>query len=202
MPITKLEIKRNSKNLLVWSLSIAVILIAFMLLFPQMKTQLDGLTIFNSQLGKVFGMDKLSVASSIGYFASMSMVITVGGAIFACLISILAVSNEEKYRTVEYLLSHPISRKNILIQKFISIILRIILFNLICVVCSFLPFFFTYRRFDWHWSINYVFHRIKYFTHRISVDMLLLINYKRIWSRNRNRCSTYSIFFKFSYEFK
>ena len=74
MPITKLEIKRNSKNLLVWSLSIAVILIAFMLLFPQMKTQLDSLTIFNNQLRKVFGMDKLNVASPIEYFASMSRV--------------------------------------------------------------------------------------------------------------------------------
>ncbi len=140
MPITKLEIKRNSKNLLVWSSSIAGMLVAFMLLFPQMKSQLESLTVFNSQLGKVFGMDKLSVATSIGYFADMSMLITVGGAIFACLISISVVSNEEKYRTVEYLLSHPVSRKNILIQKYISIVLQIIIFNLICVVCSFFSF--------------------------------------------------------------
>lgn len=140
MPITKLELKRNSKNLLVWSLSIAGMLVAFMLLFPQMKSQLESLTIFTSQLGKAFGMDKLKVGTSIGYFADMSMVITIGGAIFACLVSISAVSNEEKFRTVEFLLSHPLSRKNILIQKYISIVLQIIIFNLICVICSFFSF--------------------------------------------------------------
>ncbi|MFM1602654.1 ABC transporter permease subunit [Helcococcus ovis] len=155
MSIAKLEIKRSFKSLLVWSFSISGMLVAFMLLFPQMKTQLESLTIFNSQLGKVFGMDKLSVSTSIGYFANMSMVITVAGAIFACLISISAVSNEEKNGTVEYLLSHPVSRKNILIQKFISIVFQITIFNLVCIVCSFLSFLLIGDSIDSHSLVTF-----------------------------------------------
>lgn len=133
------EMKKNRLSLLIWSLVIAFMLCVSIMIYPEMEGQMSEMSDMFADMGSftaAFGMDKLNFGEFMGYFGiECGNVLGLGGALFAALAGISALAKEEKDRTAEFLLSHPISRIKITLQKLLSVFCQIVLLNLV-VVCA------------------------------------------------------------------
>ena len=79
---------------------------------------------------EAFGMDRLNFGTLIGFYAiECGNVLGLGGAFFASLIAVGALAKEEKDKTAEFLLSHPVSRVRIITEKLIAVIIQIVVMN-------------------------------------------------------------------------
>ncbi len=135
MTVVLHELKRNKISLAVWSGVIAFMLGICILIYPEMSSQMEGLSDMFADMGAfsdAFGMDQLNFGEFMGYFAiECGNVLGMGGAFFAAIIGVSALSKEEKEHTAEFLLTHPISRRAIVAQKLISVLIQILIVNLI-----------------------------------------------------------------------
>lgn len=138
MTILKHELRRGKLAFIIWTCAIAAMLAICIFIYPEMKGQMEEMSDMFSSMGSfsdAFGMDQLSFGSLIGYYAvECGNVLGLGGAIFAALTAAGVLCKEEKDKTAEFLLTHPVSRTRIMTEKLISVFIRIIALNLI--VCA------------------------------------------------------------------
>jgi len=86
---------------------------------------------------EAFGMDRLNFGTLIGFYGiECGNILGIGGAFFAALIGVSALAKEEKDRTAEFLLAHPISRIHLITSKLISVFLQLIILNVITYVLA------------------------------------------------------------------
>ena len=128
------ELKRSKISLLIWSLAIASMLSLCVFIYPEMKSQMDDISTMFADMGSfsaAFGMDKINFGEFSGFFAvECGNVLGLGGAFFAALLGISALSKEEKEHTAEFLLTHPISRTAVVLEKLCAAVLQLISLNL------------------------------------------------------------------------
>lgn len=133
MTILKHEIRQGRNSLIIWAGVIAFMLGVCILVYPEMSKQMDGLSEAFANMGgfsAAFGMDKINFGEFLGFFGiECGNILGLGGAFFAALTGILALSKEEREHTAEFLLTHPVSRHNIVAQKLISVIVQIVILN-------------------------------------------------------------------------
>ena len=129
------ELKRGKIPFIVWTVSISFMLAVSILIYPEMKGEMDQMGDMFSSMGaftSAFGMDKLNFGTLVGYYAiECGNVLGLGGAFFAAICAAGVLSKEEKERTAEFLYTHPVSRARIVTEKMISVILRILALNAI-----------------------------------------------------------------------
>jgi len=133
MAILKLEIRQGRGSLIIWTAVITFMLGVCILIYPEMSKQMDGISETFSNMGgfsAAFGMDRINFGEFPGFFGvECGNVLGLGGAFFAGLTGISALSKEEREHTAEFLLTHPVSRKNIIAQKLVSVIVQIVILN-------------------------------------------------------------------------
>lgn len=135
MTLIKHELKCGRTTLLIWTAVISFMLSVCILIYPEMDTQMGDISSMFAEMGSfsaAFGMDKLNFGEFMGFFGvECGNVLGLGGAFFAALSGILILSKEEKEQTAEFLLTHPVSRRSIVLQKLTSVILQIVILNVI-----------------------------------------------------------------------
>ena len=135
MTLIRHELKRGWKALLVWTLSIGLFIVICMLIYPEMKGQMDSISSIFSSMGafsSAFGLDTLDFGSLKGFYGiECGNILGIGGALFAALLGIGALANEEKNGTAEFLLTHPRSRTEIVTAKLASVLIQIVILNLV-----------------------------------------------------------------------
>ena len=135
MTLVKHELKQGKISFLIWTASIGFLLAICIFLFPEMKGQMDSVNDMFASMGsftEAFGMDRLNFGTLIGFYAvEFGNVLGLGGAFFAALCAVGILSKEEKDKTAEFLLTHPVSRKRIITEKLIAVLLQITAMNLI-----------------------------------------------------------------------
>lgn len=140
MTIVRHELRRSRNGWIIWTAAIAFLLGVCIFIFPEMKGEMEEMNDVFSSMGSftsAFGMDKLNFGTLIGYYAiECGNVLGLGGAFFAALCAIGILSKEEKERTAEFLLTHPISRARIVTEKLIAVIIQIVAMNLIIYLVS------------------------------------------------------------------
>ena len=140
MTLVKHELWRERWTLAVWTVSIGALMTICVFLYPEMKDEMDGVTELFASMGAftaAFGMDRLNFGTFIGFYAvECGNILGLGGAFFACLIAVSILAKEEKDRTAEFLLTHPISRPRVVTEKLISILLQITVLNSIVLVLT------------------------------------------------------------------
>ncbi len=145
MTLVKHELKQGKPALLIWTAVIAFMLAVCILIYPEMETQMNGVSTMFAEMGSfsaAFGMDRLNFGEFMGFFGvECGNVLGLGGAFFAALTGISILAKEEKEQTAEFLLTHPVSRKQILIQKLISMLLQIVILNLIIIAAAILSIY-------------------------------------------------------------
>ena len=75
-------------------------------------------------------MDRINFGTLLGFYAvECGNILGLGGAFFASLIAITVLAKEEKERTAEFLLTHPVSRVRIVTEKLTAVLIQIVLIN-------------------------------------------------------------------------
>lgn len=135
MVIWRHELRTGRISLLVWTCAVAFLLAVCILIYPEMAGQMEEMGNAFSQMGgfsQAFGMDKLNFGEFTGFFGiECGNVLGLGGALFAALVGITALSKEEKEHTAEFLLAHPVSRFRIVAEKLCAVWTQILLLNAI-----------------------------------------------------------------------
>lgn len=128
------ELRQNRITLLVWSVALAFLLGICVLIYPEMSTQMGELSEMFANMGAfsdAFGMDSLNFGEFMGYFGvECGNTLGLGGALFAAIIGVSVLCKEEKERTADFLLTHPVPRARILTEKLCSVVLQIACLNL------------------------------------------------------------------------
>lgn len=140
MTIVKHELRQGKISLLLWTGSIGFLLAVCIFLFPEMKGEMEGISDLFSSMGSftaAFGMDRLSFGTLIGYYAiECGNILGLGGAFYAAMCAVGVLSKEEKSRTAEFLLAHPVSRARVLTEKLAAVYCQITIMNLAVYVLS------------------------------------------------------------------
>ena len=133
MTIVKHELRQGRTAFLLWTGAIGFLLAVCIFLFPEMKGEMDSVSSLFSSMGAftaAFGMDRLNFGSLVGYYAiECGNVLGLGGAFYASLCAVGILSKEEKDRTAEFLLTHPVSRARVVSEKLLSVLIRIAALN-------------------------------------------------------------------------
>lgn len=134
MTLVKHELKQSRLSFLIWTLSIGFMIALCVFLYPEMSSQMEGVNDIFASMGSftaAFGMDRLNFGTLIGYYAvECGNILGLGGAFYAAFCAVAVLSKEEKEKTAEFLLTHPISRKRIVTEKLISVIILITAMNI------------------------------------------------------------------------
>ena len=127
------EWKRGRLSFIIWTAAIAFMLGVCVLIYPEMKSQMSEMTQMFSDMGSfsdAFGLDQLNFGEFMGYFGiECGNTLGIGGALFAAVTGITALAKEEKDRTAEFLLTHPVSRFTVVTQKLLAVMTQVLAFN-------------------------------------------------------------------------
>lgn len=140
MTVYMKELKQSIKSLCIWCASIALMMMVCVLIFPEMKGDMDSMSNVFANMGgftAAFGMDKLSFGELMGFYGiECGNVLGIGGGFFAALAGISVLASEEKERTAEFLLTHPVSRGSVVMQKLLSVLTQVVILNAVVVAVS------------------------------------------------------------------
>ena len=134
------EMRQGRTALLLWTAAISFMLGITILIYPEMAGQMDQISQMFADMGSfsaAFGMDQINFGEFSGYFGiECGNVLGLGGGLFAALLGINALSKEERQGTADFLLSHPVSRIRVLLEKLLSIVTKLLILNTaVALVC-------------------------------------------------------------------
>lgn len=140
MTIARHELRRGRTSFLIWTAAIGFLLVICVFLYPEMKEEMAGISVLFSSMGAftaAFGMDVLNFGTLIGYYAiECGNILGLGGAFYAAMCASGMLAKEERDRTAEFLLTHPVRRVRIITEKLIALLIQIAAMNLIIYVLS------------------------------------------------------------------
>ncbi|XOV66642.1 MAG: ABC transporter permease subunit [Fluviicola sp.] len=120
------EVKRNRKNLITWSLIATAFTVLVVTIFPTMEDMGEDMVQMMEKLpdefAKAMGMDAETWTNILGFYSTyygIYIILLVG--IFCMSTGATIVSKEERDRTSEFLLTRPLSRKQIFKEKMLAL---------------------------------------------------------------------------------
>ncbi len=137
------ELSINRKGLLIWSVILAGLGVLVLAFYPTIAKQAEEFQRLMVSMPKgllaAFGLEKISMTDIMGYYATKQYTtLTLFGSIYAIILASAMLSKEESDKTIEFLLSKPVSRSEILTAKLLSIITLITVFNLIITIVMYI----------------------------------------------------------------
>lgn len=139
MTLLKHEWKMNLKSLLIWTLCVGFCCSGCILMFESVaeRMNIEEMGQMFTDLGNfsvAFGMDKVSIVTLTGYYAAaISVIFLLGGGMFAAMMGAMLLSKEEEGHTAEFLHTMPVSRTYIYLWKYVTLLLLIVVFNVVCI---------------------------------------------------------------------
>lgn len=145
MIVWKHEMKMNIKALCIWTLCVGAMCFGCILMYSSLEDSLQDMADMYSNMGALsvaMGMDKMSLATLVGFYATeILMLHGLGGAMFAAITGTGMLSKEEAGHTSEFLYVFPLGRISILLQKYLALLCNIFVFNLVCMLFYVVGFF-------------------------------------------------------------
>jgi len=142
MNIFMYEFKAKLRSVLIWSLSLAILILVFMSLFQSFASQStmvsELMSSFPQELLIAFGMADMDWSTILGFFGLVFVFCQICLAIQAANYGFALVSIEESEWTADFLLSKPISRISILTSKLLAAIAALTITNAVVWAASFL----------------------------------------------------------------
>jgi len=142
MNILRLELRMNRNSLLSWSISLPLLMLFFMSIYPAFAKELDLflklMESFPKALLQAMGMEHLGFGGTLGYYSFMMLYILLAGSIQAMNLGVSVLSAEVRDKTADFLYAKPISRSSVVFWKISAVFLQIILTNLVFISLSWL----------------------------------------------------------------
>lgn len=140
MTIVKHELRQGRTAFAVWTAAIALLLMLCVFIFPETRADMDAMGELFASMGgftAAFGMDRLNMGTLTGFYAiECGNVLGLGGAFFASLAGISMLAKEERDKTAEFLLTHPVSRARAVTEKLAALLIQITAMNLLLIALS------------------------------------------------------------------
>ena len=118
------EFRNRLKSVIIWSVSIAFLIVFFSSMFSifvdQAEMMNDFLARYPQELRAAFGMDRLNLATVLGFYSFVFMFVQLCLAIQASNYGFGLVSIEENELTADFLLTKPVSRTKVLTSKLLA----------------------------------------------------------------------------------
>lgn len=137
MTLLKHELKMNGKTLMIWSACVGFICFGCLLLFESLAESIAGMAGLYASMGifaKALGMDRLSIATMEGFYATeIGIIFAVGGAMYAAMTGASMLSKEEEGHTGEFLYTLPFRRSYVVRWKYLAMGALVLLFQVICI---------------------------------------------------------------------
>ena len=134
MTLLKHELRMGRKALAIWTAAIAGFIVCCVFLFPEMAGQMKTVSNIFASMGAftaAFGMDRLNFGTLTGFYAiECGNILGIGGALFAAMLSSNLLCKEEKERTAEFLLTHPVRRSQVVAGKLLAMVVQTVVMNL------------------------------------------------------------------------
>ncbi len=142
------EFNRNKKELLIWTVIISTLLIMVMAFYPSISKDIQMYEQMIETLPKpviaMFNLDDLSMGDLFGYYSLQGFLIFgLMGSIYVMILSSGILSKEEGDKTIEFLLSKPISRREVITSKLLCYLTNIIILNIVISIVIFISFKFV-----------------------------------------------------------
>lgn len=136
MNLFQFEAKRNWKGFVIWSIVLSALILLELSVYPSMKDQVGAMEDMMKSLPEAmvsaFNLDTLDLANLMDFYSMEAyLFITLLGSIYAILFGVRMLAKEEENKTVEFLLSMPISREQVFFQKASVVGIYVTSFNLI-----------------------------------------------------------------------
>ncbi|MDD2377093.1 MAG: ABC transporter permease subunit [Clostridia bacterium] len=143
MNILLREMKANRKALIIWSLC----MILFVLMGMQKYEGLVGsgantadFTKMIDSMPKViqtmWGISSLDITSPIGYYGILFPFLLLMAGIHSSMLGANIISKEERDKTIEFLMTKPVSRNTIITSKIMASLTNIVVFNIVTFVTT------------------------------------------------------------------
>jgi len=135
------EFLTRLRSVIIWSLSVAAMVIFFFSIFPAFADQAalmnQLLAKFPPQLLEAFGMNRMDLATVLGFYAFVFIFVQLCLAIQAGNYGFGLVSVEESELTADFLLTKPVSRVQVLTSKLLAALTSLLVTDLVVWVASF-----------------------------------------------------------------
>lgn len=129
------ELKAYQKSTMIWSISLILVVVLFMSLFPaftkdvtEFKKLLEG---YPEPVRKALGMDLNTLFSILGFYCYALTFITLCAAIQAMNLGTSIVSKEVREKTADFLLTKPVTRSMIITAKLLAALVSLVITNVI-----------------------------------------------------------------------
>ena len=141
MNIYKREFNMNLRSVIVWSISLAALILVFMSLYSGFSQDAALLTEamkkFPKELLMAFGMGDTDFSSVLGYYGLLFLFCQICLAIQAANYGFSLVSVEEAEMTADFLMAKPVGRPRILTSKLLSAFTGLTITNFIVWISTF-----------------------------------------------------------------
>ncbi len=141
----KREIKINLKSFIIWTAILIGLLLVVFLVYPSiinsenMEMMDEMMKMFPKEMLKAFNMDISSIDSAFGWLKTEGFIfILLITGIYSAILGSNILLKEESDKTIEYLNSVPVTRKNIAISKILCGFLYITLMIIIIGIFNFI----------------------------------------------------------------
>lgn len=143
MNIFKFEFKMLLKSTLIWASGISFFVLFYMVFFPLLMVENDAMVELMSEFPQeflaFFGMsNEISFTSLMGYYGLTMSFVYIPVAIQAATIGVSILSIEERELTADFLLTKPVSRQRIYIEKLLAGFAALSITNLSIWISSYL----------------------------------------------------------------
>lgn len=129
------ELRSYRKSTLIWAISLAVGSAVFLLMFPAFTKDIEAsqkvLENFPPALRAALGFSLKDFFTVYGFFSYLFTFMSLGGAVQGMNLGVSIISKEENGKTVDFLLTKPISRAKIITSKLLAAFCCLLLTNVV-----------------------------------------------------------------------
>lgn len=132
----KRELKINLKSLIIWTVILLAMYILIFSIYPSLineETKESLTQMMNSMPKEIlsnFNMDIVGIESAYGWFKTEGYTfLTLLGGVYAAILGSTILAKEENDKTIEFLISKPISRSSVVTSKILCGIINIVIFT-------------------------------------------------------------------------
>lgn len=140
MTIFKKELRSGAVSFLAWSAVIGGLMAVCVGMYPSMAGSMGDVSDLFAGMGNfsaAFGLDKLQFGTTLGFYGTeCGNILGLGGALYAAVTAMGLLAGEEGGHTAEFLLTHPVSRLRVCMEKLAALAAMILGLNLICLTCG------------------------------------------------------------------
>lgn len=135
MWIFRQTLKSGRGGWVIWTLSLVAVLVLFLGMYPLLEADMESFQrIFDSfpdAFKRAFGMEGIDIGTPLGFMSFSYIYVLLAGAVYAMNIGLSALSEEVRAKTGEFLLTRPVGRTRIALEKGASVYARVIAMSVV-----------------------------------------------------------------------